>query len=219
MEFASEMIVKAANMQFRIEEIPIVLFKDGRDRAPHLRSFRDGWRHLRFLLLASPRWLFFYPGLILLMFCLSLFLPLMFGPIVIGTIGLDIHSLVYLSTGIAAGIQMIVFASLLARMAEGYGFQQPSVLARQLRRLLSFERALILGGIFIVVGIVHSMSAFSVWGASGFGAMNPQELMRRVIPSCLVIMVGLQVVIGAALVAGLDIITDAARAARLVREE
>ena len=214
MEFASEMIVKAANRHLKIAEIPVVLSKDGRDRAPHLRSFRDGWRHLRFLLLASPRWLFFYPGLILLMFCLGLFLPLMFGPIVIGAVGLDIHSLVYLSTGIAAGIQMIVFASLLTRMAEVYGFQQPSALTRQLGRLLSFERALILGGIFILIGVIQSASAFSAWGESSFGAMDPQALMRRVIPACLVIMVGLQVVIGAALVAGLDIITDTARAAR-----
>lgn len=214
MEFASEMIVKASTRQLKIVEIPVALSKDGRDRAPHLRSFRDGWRHLRFLLLASPKWLFFYPGLVLLISCLAVFLPLMFGPIVIGSIGLDIHSLVYLSTGIVAGIQMIVFSSLLARMSESHGFQRPTEFTLQLRRLLSFERALILGGVFIVVGLIQSINAFSSWGEHSFGVMNPQELMRRVIPSSLVMMVGLQVVMGAALVAGLEIISSSARAVR-----
>lgn len=214
MEFASEMIVKAASRHLNITEIPIILFKDGRDRAPHLRSFRDGWRHLRFLLLASPKWLFFYPGFALLIGSLAVFFPLMFGSIEIGSIRLDVHSLVYLSTGIIVGIQMVVFSSLLARMSESHGLHQPSDFALHLRGLLSFERALIIGAFFIVLGLIQGIRAFSEWGANSYGGMDPSQLMREVVPSSLSIMIGLQVMIGGGLMAGLDIIESSVRAAR-----
>ncbi len=214
MEFASEMIVKAANKRLKIAEIPVVLSKDGRDRSPHLRSFRDGWRHLRFLLLASPKWLFFYPGLVLLLTSLAVFFPLMFGPLKINEIGLDIHSLVYLSAGIIGGIQMIIFSALLTRMSESHGLHNPSGFTLQLRGLLSFERALIFGAIFIVLGVAQGAIAFSEWGANSFGGLEPSQLMRAVIPSSLSIMVGLQIVLGGGLMAGLDIIESSVRSIR-----
>lgn len=213
MEFASEMIVKAANKRLKIAEIPVVLSKDGRDRAPHLRSFRDGWRHLRFLLLASPKWLFFYPGLILLLTSLAIFFPLMFGPLKINEIGLDVHSLVYLSAGIIGGIQMIIFSALLTRMSESHGLHDPSDFTLQLRGLLSFERALIFGAIFIALGVAQGVIAFSEWGANSFGGLEPSQLMREVIPSSLSIMVGLQIVLGGVM-AGLDIIESSVRSIR-----
>jgi glycosyltransferase involved in cell wall biosynthesis len=214
MEFASEMIVKAANRGLTITEIPVNLYKDGRDRAPHLRSFRDGWRHLRFLLLASPKWLFFYPGITVFIAALLLFLPLVSGPLMIGSVGLDIHSLVYLSAGIVIGIQMIIFSSLLDRISENYGFQIASTMTIRLRQLLTFERSLILGGIFIAFGLFMAGEAFSLWGKSSFGVMEPQQLMRKVVPSSLVIIVGLQFILGGALMAGLELIQSTARAAR-----
>lgn len=214
MEFASEMIVKAANRGLVIVEIPVDLHKDGRDRAPHLRSFRDGWRHLRFLLLASPKWLFFYPGVTIFSLSLLMFLRLVTGPLTIGSVGLDIHSLVYLSAGIIVGIQMIIFSSLLDRISESYGFQLASVMTIKLRQLLTFERALILGGLFICIGLLLAGEAFSLWGESSFGVMEPRQLMRKVIPSSLIIIVGLQFVLGGALMAGLELIHSAARAVR-----
>lgn len=214
MEFASEMIVKAANRGLNIVEIPVNLFKDGRDRAPHLRSFRDGWRHLKFLLLASPKWLFLYPGITLLLIAGLLFLPLVSGPLALGSIGLDIHSLVYLSSGIIVGIQMVIFSSLLERISESYGFQTPSPMKKNLRNLLTFERSIMLGGIFILWGLFQVGEAFSLWGKNSFGVMEPRQLMRTVVPSSLSIIVGLQVILGGALMAGLELIHNAARATR-----
>src|SRR6185437_2821297 len=111
MEFASEMIVKATAFDLRITEIPTTLSPDGRDRASHLRTWRDGWRHLRFLLLYSPRWLFLYPGVILFVagaVVASLLLP---GPRRIGTVGFDVHTLLFAAMAMLIGFQSIVFAT------------------------------------------------------------------------------------------------------------
>lgn len=214
MEFASEMIVKAANRGLCIVEIPVNLYRDGRDRAPHLRSFRDGWRHLRFLLLASPKWLFFYPGVTIFSLSLLVFFVVLPRPLMLGSVGLDIHSLVYLSAGIIVGIQMIIFSSLLDRISESYGFQKASLMAIKLRQALTFERALMLGGLFVALGLFLAGEAFSLWGNSRFGVMEPQLLMRKVVPSSLSIIVGLQFILGGALMAGLEMIHSTARAVR-----
>src|SRR3990167_1616671 len=110
MEFASEMIVKATLKQLKIAEVPTQLFPDGRSRKPHLRPWRDGWRHLRLLLLFSPRWLFFYPGLVLMLLGMLLMSTLVAGPVNIGGINFDIHTMLFSSVFMIAGMQAVSFA-------------------------------------------------------------------------------------------------------------
>src|SRR3990167_5724629 len=146
MEFASEMIVKATLKKLNVTEVPIQLFPDGRSRRPHLRPFRDGWRHLRLLLLFSPRWLFFYPGLASMLIGLSLMLCLMQGPLVIGSINFDIHTMLFASLFMIAGLQAVcfsVFAQLIADFNMKMPFKNQSIL--RLFHLFTLERGLILG--------------------------------------------------------------------------
>ncbi|MES2672830.1 MAG: glycosyltransferase family 2 protein [Pseudomonadota bacterium] len=214
MEFASELVVKAANRGLTITEIPVTLSKDGRDRPPHLRSFRDGWRHLKFLFLASPNWLFLYPGLMLLLFSLAIFGLLLAGPLAVGKLMLDIHSLVYVSTAIVVGVQMIIFANLVSRMAESQGLQKPAKFSFIMKRIFSFEVSIVVGLTLIALGIFMGFFAVSDWRINNFGAMDAHQLMRQVIPSSLVIMLGLQIALGGALMAGLDMVANSARASR-----
>src|SRR6201985_1278555 len=129
MEFASEMVVKATLAGQRVTEVPTTLAKDGRSRPPHLRSWRDGWRHLRFLLLFSPRWLFFYPGLVLLIVGLGLGAAVATGPLTIGGVSLDVDTLVACGACVDIGFQAILF-SLFTQVyagAEGFLPTEPKV--------------------------------------------------------------------------------------------
>src|SRR5207249_154257 len=110
MEFASEMVVKATLHKLHIAEVPTTLSPDGRSRPPHLRTWRDGWRHLRFMLLFSPRWLFLYPGLILFAVGAVLSLVLLPGPVVVAGVRLDIHTLLVAGFLALLGYQLVLFA-------------------------------------------------------------------------------------------------------------
>jgi hypothetical protein len=110
MEFASEMVVKATLFKMRITEVPTTLSPDGRSRPPHLRTWRDGWRHLRFLFLYSPRWLFLYPGIALCALGIVVSALLLPGPRMIGRVGFDVHTLLFAAMAILIGFQSVVFA-------------------------------------------------------------------------------------------------------------
>lgn len=201
MEFASEMVVKSAMRGLRIVEVPTTLSPDGRDRPPHLRSWRDGWRHLRFLLLFSPRWLFLYPGLALTglgVLMLALLAP---GPLMIGGVGLDVHTMLYAAGATLVGVQVLSFA--LCAMA--YGVQlgilpDPDWFAA-LRRRVSLEAGLVAGGLLIAIGLGLSVHSVVQWEQVRFGAFDPRVGMRIVIPSLTVLLVGLQVVFASMLLA------------------
>jgi hypothetical protein len=195
MEFASELVVKAALAGWRIAEVPTVLHPDGRGRPPHLRRWRDGWRHLRFLLLFSPRWLFLYPGVLLLAAGATLTAVLYFTPVRVLGAGLDIHSMLYASAAALLGMQLCLFA-LFARVSA----QNAGLLPRQpaLERLLStltLERGLLFGLAVLAAGLVWSGVAVWEWRAAGFGPLDPRVVMRDTIPATALLVGGMELML------------------------
>lgn len=204
MEFASEMVVKAHLKGLRIEEVPTTLSPDGRTRPPHLRSWRDGWRHLKFLLTYAPKWLFFYPGAALAAAGGAGLVALLPGPLALGDIRLDVHSMLFAATAVLIGAQLMSFA-VLARMFgvhEGYWAGGPRLALA--RRWLSIDRGCIVGGTSVLVGLVLGGIALSGWVTSGLGDMATGELMRIVIPSVLLSAMGIQIVFTSFLVGLLE---------------
>src|SRR5256885_14192610 len=189
MEFASELVVKAALAGWRIAEVPTTLQPDGRDRAPHLRSWRDGWRHLSFLLLFSPRWLFLYPGLCLLALGMVLTTALHFQPLAILGAGLDIHSMLYASAAGLLGMQLCLFALFARVSAQNAGLlpRRPSL--DRVLRIITLERGLLLGLAVAFCGLLWSAAAFWQWREAGFGALGPRGVMRGTLPAA-TLMVG-----------------------------
>ncbi|MDB5366926.1 MAG: glycosyl transferase [Rhodospirillales bacterium] len=192
MEFASEMVVKATIHQLRITEVPTTLDPDGRDRAPHLRSWHDGWRHLRFMLLLAPRWLFLHPGLLLVMAGTALTAWLIPGPRRVGNLELGVHTLLYACTMIVLGAQAVsfwVFAKL-ATAREGL-LRHDAQLERFLSRI-SLETGLKISAALILLGIAGIAYTMRIWGSSAFGALTPAHVMRFAIPASTAIVLGFQ---------------------------
>lgn len=183
MEFASEMVVKASIRQLQIAEVPTVLWPDGRSRPPHLRSWRDGWRHLRFLLLFCPRWLFLYPGLVLLIGGLVSMGALLFGPRTVGTIQFDIHTIYYTSLAVIVGFQSVLLwvCANLHGMREGI-IREDLVFTRAMRAF-SLETCLLVALVLLLGGLALGITAVSLWSETGFGRLSPEQMMRLVIPS------------------------------------
>lgn len=192
MEFASEMVVKATLAHLDIREVPTTLDKDGRSRRPHLRSIRDGWRHLRFLLLFSPRWLFLYPGIALLAVGLLVGAILLPGPAYIGGISFDIHTFLVAALCIIVGLQSISFAIIGRRFASRYGFIPPSGSYDRLLEALTLERILLAALSLMLVGVIALLWGVSVWAARDFGPLNPSRTMRPVILAMTALVSGFQ---------------------------
>jgi hypothetical protein len=205
MEFASEMVVKATLQRLRIAEVPTTLSPDGRNRPPHLRSWRDGWRHLRFLLLFSPRWLFLYPGASMLMLGLALMAWLLPGPRMVAGFGLDVHTLFYAGTAIIVGFQSMLFAVFTKVYAIREGFLPPDPRFARAIGLLSLEVGLLAGGALLLAGLAASAFALGAWGERGFGDLSPSDVMRLVIPSGTAIVMALQVMYGAFFISVLEL--------------
>ena len=200
MEFASELVVKAALAGWRIAEVPTTLAPDGRGRPPHLRSWRDGWRHLRFLLLFSPRWLFLYPGLALFVAGLGLTALLRLGPVRIGNAGLDIHSMLYASAGALLGLQLCLFALFARVSAQASGLLPRSAPLAQVLATFTLERGLLAGLAIAAAGFIWSAVAFWQWRETGFGALDPRVVMRDTIPASGLMVGGMQVMLASFLV-------------------
>jgi glycosyltransferase involved in cell wall biosynthesis len=195
MEFASEMVVKASLGGTRVSEVPTTLKKDGRSRPPHLRSWRDGWRHLRFLLIFSPRWLFLVPGTVAFAIGILGTFFLTLGPLVIGDIGFDVSSQVYLAALSVVGYQAVLFAILSKIYAQHEGFRIPrSRNFDRLERRISLESAAIAGVILFVLGLVVAIVQFSMWAGSGFGALDSSATLRIAIPASLLMILGAQTI-------------------------
>ncbi|MFN6200892.1 MAG: glycosyltransferase family 2 protein [Acidobacteriota bacterium] len=194
MEFASEMIVRASLERLRISEVPTTLSKDGRSRPPHLRSWRDGWRHLRFLLMYSPRWLFLYPGLVLVMAGLLVGGWLLPQPRQILGVVFDFHTLFYAGLAVVIGYQSVIFAvsTLLFVSSEG--------LLPQDRRLneafarVSLEAGLMAGLLLVLLGLAGTIWAVADWGLQAFGPLEPGRMMRLLIPSGTALVIGCQTI-------------------------
>ena len=193
MEFASELVVKAALAGWQIAEVPTTLSVDGRGRASHLRSWRDGWRHLRFLLLFSPRWLFLYPGIALFATGALFTAALYFAPLRIAGAGLDVHTMLYASAAALLGLQLCLFALFARLSARNAGLLPHHALLERLLAALTLERGLALGLGAALAGFLWSAAAFWEWRNAGFGALDPRVVMRDTIPAAALMVGGMEI--------------------------
>lgn len=192
MEFASEMVVKATLHGMRVTEVPTTLSPDGRTRAPHLRSWRDGWRHLRFLLLYSPRWLFLYPGGLLMLAGLMVMLWLGPGSKVIAGVRFDVHTLLYGAVAIIIGFQSILFAVFTKIFAISEGLLPEDPRLNLAFQYVTLEVGLTVGLLLIVTGLGSSVYAYWYWDRLSYGNLDPSQTMRIVIPAVTCLTVGCQ---------------------------
>jgi glycosyltransferase involved in cell wall biosynthesis len=195
MEFASEMVVKATAFRLRVAEIPTTLAPDRRDRAPHLRTWRDGWRHLRFLLLYSPRWLFLYPGIGLVALGIIVSALLMPGPRSIGKIVFDVHTLLFAAMAILIGFQSVVFATFTKIFAISEGLLPEDPRLTRMFRYVTLEVGLIAGVLLILLGTGAWVLGLEAWRIQEFGPLDPEKTLRIVIPGIVFFTLGFQVVL------------------------
>lgn len=195
MEFATEMVVKATAFSLRITEIPTTLSPDRRDRAPHLRTWRDGWRHLRFLLLYSPRWLFLYPGIALFALGIILSAALLPGPLTIGNVAFDVHTLLFAAMAILIGFQSVVFATFTKIFAISEGLLPEDPRLNRFFRYITLEVGLVVGVLLILAGAGAWVLGLEYWRIREFGPLDPEKTLRIVIPGVVCFTLGFQVVL------------------------
>lgn len=196
MEFATEMIIKSSLESAKIAEVPITLHPDGRKaHAPHLKTFRDGWRTLRFFLMYSPRWLFLYPGILTMALGLLAMTLLIKGTVHVGPLSLDVHTLLYAAIGILIGFQGVVFAIFTKMFAIGEGLMPEDPRLNALFRYLTLETGLIGGVVLCLLGLTGTIYTFNFWSAQHFGALDPFQVLRLVIPSATALALGCQTIL------------------------
>ncbi len=208
MEFASEMVIKASLKGMRIAEVPVSLRPDGRSRPPHLRTWRDGWRHLRFMLLFSPRWLFLYPGLALFAAGVLLSAVLLGGPVYVAGLRLDIHTLLVAGFLALVGYQLVLFAVFTKIFAIRSGFHPPHPLLETIFRYVTLEVGVAVGALMALTGLIALIVAVASWGAVGFGSLDPSLTMRQVIPAVVLLALGTQTVFASFFISILSIDRD-----------
>jgi glycosyltransferase involved in cell wall biosynthesis len=186
-------LVKATMSGLKITEVPVTLQPDGRDRRPHLRSWRDGWRSLRFYLLYSPRWLFFYPGLALMLIGLVAGAVISIRPIEIAGVTLDVHTLIYCAAATIMGFQLVMLSIFSKAIAISTRLHPRNPRFERMLTGTSLEIGLILGGVLLVIGIVLSILAILRWAEGSFGDLDPFRVMRLVVPAMLSLTLGVQV--------------------------
>jgi hypothetical protein len=192
MEFASEMVVRASLNGLRIVEVPTVLRPDGRSRAPHLRTWHDGWRHLKFLLAFSPRWLFYYPALFLATLGAAGLVVLSFGPRQIGAVEFSVQTMLACATALIVGIQMLGLAVVSRSYATHLQLLPPSPrLERGLERI-TLERGLLIGVVFLAGGLAAFVVALARWESTGFGRLDPVSSVRVPIAGMVLVVAGVQ---------------------------
>ena len=193
MEFASEMVVKASLFGMKIVEVPTTLAPAGRDRPPHLQSWRDGWRHLRFLMMYSPRWSFLYPGLALMIGGTALALWLLPRPRIVGSVTIDIHTLLYAIMGILIGFQAVTFSVFTKVFAITEKLMPEDTRLKWLFRHFRLETGLAVGGLLIAAGIGLAVYSLFLWDAHNFGPMDPERLVRVVASTIALFTMGVQI--------------------------
>jgi hypothetical protein len=205
MEFASEMVVKATLRKLRMTEVPTTLSRDGRSRPPHLRSWRDGWRHLRFLLLFSPAWLFLYPGVILLVAGIAAMTWLLPEPRSAGGVTLDVNTLVFTAAAIVCGFQASAFYVFAKTYAIRSGLLPEDRVVTRLRELLRMEVGLIVGLIMVLFGLGLAAYAIGFWTVRSFGHLDPQQSLRIVVPAATLLILGIQIMFSSCLLSILQL--------------
>jgi hypothetical protein len=194
MEFASEMVVKASLLRMNVSEVPTTLSPDGRSHPPHLRTWRDGWRHLRFLLMYSPRWLFLYPGTFLILLGLGVCVWLLPGPRVFHGVEFDVHTLLYAFVSVLLGFQLIAFAVFTKVFAISEGLLPEDPRFSRLFDYITLETGLTSGVLLMAAGIAGSIFAVSGWAKSSFGELDPVHILRIVMPAVFSLTLGVQIV-------------------------
>ena len=192
MEFASEMVAKATLRGLRVTEVPTPLARDGRSRPPHLRSWRDGWRHLRFLLLYSPRYLFLLPGVLLMLAGGIGGAVLMAGPVTIGGVRFDVNTMLFCSAALVLGSQLVLFWTFSEIFATGEGLLPPDPKLFAAFDYITLEVGLAVGGGMFLAGLVGGVAAVADWGSRGFGDLEASRALRLVIPSVTLMILGAQ---------------------------
>lgn len=197
MEFASEMIVKATLRSYLISEVSTTLHKDGRGRPSHLRTWRDGWRHLKFLLLFCPRWLFIYPGILLASAGVAGLIATRLEFFKFESIGFGVHTLLYASAAIVLGVQAIQLGMLTMLMGLQARISRKPDWFKVLEPYVSLEKSLVVGGMTFMMGLIWSFKLVENWRELGFGVLNPEEEMQAAIPAVTLMIVGIQACAGA----------------------
>jgi glycosyltransferase involved in cell wall biosynthesis len=193
MEYASEMVIKSTLLGLKIAEVPTTLRPDGRSRPPHLRPWRDGWRHLRFMLLYSPRWLFLYPGLAAMLLGTLVGAWLLPGPRRVGAAVLDVHTLLYAAMAIVIGFQAVMFSLFTKIYAIGQGLMPQDQRLNRLFRYVKLETGVLSGLLFLILGLAGTVASFEYWQHLSFGKLDPRLMLRLIIPSVLLLMLGCQI--------------------------
>ncbi len=192
MEYASEQIVQATLNGLKIAEVPTTLKKDGRSRPPHLKSFKDGWRHLKFLLMYSPKWLFLFPGIILMLMGLIGTIAFIFGDVHISSVVLSINSRLYFGAMFVVGFQIIIFSLFAKVYAINSGMHPKGDKFTNILQKITLEKGLVLGIILTLIGIGLSIYAIIIWKNQSFGNLNPLDVMPITINAVYLIIVGIQ---------------------------
>ncbi len=180
MEFASEMVIKANLFNMKIAEVPTTLSKDGRSRPPHLRPWRDGWRHLRFMLLFSPRWLFLIPGMLLFIISAVFYISLLTGPVSFGSIHFDVHTLFYCQAGMVLGFLSAALGVIVRMIGVREGLLQEHAILEKVRATPVLEIGGTVGLVMVAMGIYSGLSTVIAWSEAGFGPLVYGALLRNV---------------------------------------
>ncbi|HXY15893.1 MAG TPA: glycosyltransferase family 2 protein [Terriglobales bacterium] len=194
MEFASEMVVKATLTGLRVAEVPTTLSPDRRGRPPHLRTWRDGWRHLRFMLLYSPRWLFLYPGILLMFVGAAMGAWLLPGPRTVHGVTFDVDTLLHAMVAVLIGFQAVAFSVFTKIYATTEGLLPKDLRLESLFKVITLETGLVVGALLSVAGIAGSLYAVQVWKAHHFGQLNAITTLRIVMPSVTAMALGCQII-------------------------
>lgn len=194
MEFASEMVVRASLNKLKITEVPTTLSKDGRSRRSHLRTWRDGWRHLIFLLLHCPRWLFLAPGVLSLGAGIVAMLSLLPGPLILGRVQLDVHTLVVAAAMIDVGVNTLMFWFLAQQYAAAQGILPKPAWHRKMMSIVTLERSILTGVVAGLLGLAGLIRATLHWSSVNFGQLDYVVMLRQVVPSATLVILGSQII-------------------------
>jgi len=217
MEFASEMVIKSTFQKLKIAEVPVTLHPDGRSRPPHLKPWRDGWRHLRFMLLFSPRWLFLAPGICLAAAGIIFAAALSLENIKIGGVALDVGTLAVACMTVIIGFQLVAFAFFTKVFAIAEGLLPDDPKFSSAFKFFNLEKGILLGLAVLLAGIILSARAVWIWKQAGFGELPPEENLRRLIPAATLIVLGVQTVFSSFFMSALGLKTASRKPPALTR--
>jgi hypothetical protein len=195
MEYATEMIAKAAYKNLTMAEVPVTLKKSGRNRPPHLRTWSDGWKHFRLILLLSPRWLLLIPSIFFLVLGLFTGLLLIYSNIRVSQIILDIHTLYYSSIFLILGFQLFQFYVLTKMQGYNAGLYPENKLPIRFIRWFTFEKGIVMGSVTFLAGLILSFISVSIWKERNFGNLYPASTFRLIIPAGFLIVAGMQMIV------------------------